>query len=105
MSYCIDEGIEDAEKRLAALRAIKAHYPKASLRDGRWYVDGPRGDITDVLRIGDDNRLIAAIKVEGMYVFVTWTDMDLVELLDKLRRDPKLYEKVVDIVARRGAFK
>lgn len=111
MSYSISEGVEDAEKRLKAERAIAERFPDARLgdrlnKDRVWMSESAGPHVTDIDLVSDgkDGFLVYTyLIVEGMRLYaypamgpcygLVWQHT----LRDNL---PDVYKTMVDVAAR-----
>jgi hypothetical protein len=111
MSYSIREGVEDAEKRLRAERAIAERFPDARLgdqinKDRVWMSESAGPHVTDIELVPDDKGSFVVytyLTVEGMrvYAYATMGPAYGLVWLHTLRDNcPDAYRTMVDVAAR-----
>lgn len=100
MSYSIREGIEDDTRHLTSLKAVAERFPRAELRNGRWYAEFKSAEVNAL--VYDNGNLHAVVEVAGIHVFrECWDPVDMIEVLYALKRKPELYDAVLAIAARK----
>ena len=99
MSYSIDEGLEDAQKRARALKKVKELYPDAhisTLPDGEeaWFSEGV--EPKDFCFVQDKACLY--VEIDGVRVFTRRTNAFSVDAFVDLlsRKHRPLYKALVD---------
>ena len=106
MSYSIQEGVEDAKRRLKAEEAIAEKFPDARLGDlasnrSVWLSESACPHVTDIeLVVGakNDIYIYPYLTVEGMRVYArgNW-DMTHYTWLEAIKKHPDAYKILVDI--------
>jgi hypothetical protein len=100
VSYYIDEGIQDAKRRLKAYEAIQKRYPGARLYNDHWYADDVGDDATGIEVEGKQLRIY--VEVEGARVYSHYVYEDTHVLFWRLQRErPKLYDGILRFLTRR----
>jgi hypothetical protein len=101
MSYSIDEGITDAQKKIASMQAIREFDPGAYIRDQRWVSDQLKVRDCDEMEVhnGDYGPYVRYYKKFGvtrLYPGGFGNDYNLDTIFYELReKDPEKFRRLV----------
>lgn len=109
MSCSIDEGVDNAEERLEALRAVKEKFPDATLErlpggDYAWFSHKVTAHVSKIHVIGrEDGRsyfyLYAEVRGIRVYAEVSVWHYDVRNVLDRLERDhPVAFSQLIECI-------
>jgi len=106
MTYTVDEGIEDHEAGVLALREIKAAFPDAKLRFGLWTSESlsiDDADGFDLIESGEERYLLLCKRLNhdaSVYMHNGCCRVPYERLFSAIRDDDRLRDELVSLLKR-----